>query len=66
MKFVISDFLTKDQIKQALKLRTAKSIRDEVIIPNIEEINKKLGQENDPMYLAYACEYLFSKEGLLK
>lgn len=40
-----------------MKLKTAKQIHDEVIKPNISTINKLLGQENDPMYLAYAVEY---------
>ena len=34
-----------------------KRIRDEIIKPNIDRINKALGQENDPDYLAYAVEY---------
>jgi hypothetical protein len=53
----LSDFLTQRQIKLAMKLKTARQIHDEVIKPNIKAINKVLGQENDPMYLAYAVEY---------
>lgn len=56
----IAQFLTNNQIRLCIKLKTAKLICKEVIEPNIEEINKKLGQENDPMYLAYACEYVIT------
>ena len=57
----LTDFLTEDQIVEVAALwRTspmpAKSICEKVILPNIAEINRRLGQENDPMYLAYACE----------
>lgn len=54
----IADFLTPDQIKTAVWLAQggAKAICKHLIEPNLEEINLKLGQENDPMYLAYAVE----------
>lgn len=59
----ILDFLTPKQIQQALKIyktnsTPAKEICEKVIRPNMRSINIKLGQENDPMYLAYACEYI--------
>lgn len=54
----LSDFLTATQITAASKLSTAKRICEQVIVPNLAEINRKLGQENDPMYLAYMCEYV--------
>ena len=57
----ITDFLTGNQVALCIKLGTAKKICEDIIKPNIEEINKKLGQENDPMYLAYAIEYAISK-----
>lgn len=62
----LPDFLTEEQIKQAVEIYTraltsgemcAPIICREVIEPNMEEINRKLGQENDAMYLAYMCEY---------
>ena len=67
----IAKILTKDELKQALflykKLRNtgkfAKTLRDDIIRPNIERINKNIGQENDPLYLAYAVEWVFMKEG---
>jgi hypothetical protein len=37
----------------------ARAICEQVIRPQLEEINRRVGQENDPMYLAYALVYLF-------
>jgi hypothetical protein len=31
---------------------------EQIICPNLERINRTLGQENDPMHLAYAVEYV--------
>lgn len=57
-KFVmIKDFLTHEEIKKCTRLATAKEICEKVIRPNIDRINKALGQENDPMYIAYAVKY---------
>lgn len=62
----VADFLTEDQIKLAQKLYRqsktrsttfAKIICEQITAPNILEINRKLGQENDAMYLAYLVEY---------
>lgn len=65
----ISNFLTSKEIKEARKLYAktethsfAKECEEKIIKPNITEINKKLGQENHPKYLAYAVEYFFMKE----
>jgi len=64
-KICMNDFLTDLEIKKVMKLKKAKLICEEIIKPNLDRINKKLGQENDAMYLAYACEYTVSKtEGL--
>lgn len=49
----IGEFLSPDQIRKCTRLNDVKKICEEVIKPNLEEINQKLGQENDPMYLAY-------------
>ena len=57
----LSDFLTDKQIAEAAKLKTARHICDQIIQPNIEKINRKLGQECDPMYLSYAVEYALSQ-----
>lgn len=56
----LCDFLTEEQIEKATQLRTHKEIREEIIEPNIAEINRKLGQENDPTYLAFMVEYVVS------
>ena len=66
MKYVsLPDFLTKEQIQQALDIWTdtqsAKEIAAKVIQPNLTEINRKLGQENDALYLSYACTYVFQQ-----
>lgn len=53
-----------DGLKVVAKLKEAKSICDQVIQPNIERINKAIGQENDPMYLSYMCEYVVSQGGV--
>lgn len=59
----ISDFLTDDEIRRALKLYREdqphfhERVLREIINPNMERINKALGQENDPTYLAYAVEF---------
>ena len=61
----INQFLTHEQIARCVKLyaqladtgKFARTVAEEVIKPNLAEINRKLGQENDPMYLAYAVEY---------
>jgi hypothetical protein len=68
----LRDFLTEAQIEQCIAIyeRSAErgdperdfrglaiSICEEVIKPNLVAINEKLGQENDPRYLAYMVEY---------
>ena len=58
---VLSEFLTPQEIARCVELTNARAIRDEVIAPNLERINKKLGQTNDAMYLAYAVEYVITQ-----
>jgi len=60
----LPDFLSEQQLNQAMLCRSAKEIKEKVTEPNLEEINRKLGQENDPMYLAYACEAVFRRAGI--
>lgn len=68
----LPDFLTPDQIESAQALykkykntgRFATECAKQIIEPNMKEINRKLGQENDAKYLAYACEFVFSQMGL--
>ena len=57
----LGDFLTASELKLITRLKNAKAICDQVIQPNIERINKAIGQENDPMYLSYMCEYAVSQ-----
>lgn len=65
----IKDFLTDNQIEKCIEIykkypdyQRAKGIAELVISPNIEKINKKLKQKNDPMYLAYAVCFILSQE----
>ena len=63
------DFLTEAQIEKARDIyckhkdsgHVASLIETNVIQPNMAEINRKLGQENDARYLAYCCEYVFGQ-----
>lgn len=58
----ITKFLSKSQIKEAYRHReNVLKIRDHIIKPNIEEINHKLKQENDPLYLAYVVQYVLMR-----
>jgi hypothetical protein len=65
---LITDFLTKDEIDRAIRLYNeaapgtfARRCDEEIIAPVIDRINRKLGQENDSRYLAYAVEYVFNQ-----
>jgi len=60
-QITLGDILTDREILLAAKLLKAKEIAEQIIKPNIERINKKLGQENDPMYLGYLVEYAVSR-----
>ena len=62
-KITIEQFLTKEQIEKAINLKKAKDICREIIEPNLSEINRKIGQENDAMYLSYMVEYVVSLLG---
>jgi len=56
----LGDMLTDAQIDRCRVLYPdRKRIRDEVITPNMEAINRRLGQENDADYLSYAIVYVF-------
>lgn len=65
----IQDFLTIEEIAQAAELYKklggsgtyAATVDAEIITPNLERINKALGQENDSRYLAYAVEFVMMK-----
>jgi hypothetical protein len=63
----LQHILTPDEIARAIQIceyasyhsdgNAVLGITNELILPNIERINKKTGQENDPRYLAYAVEF---------
>lgn len=57
-RVTLLDFLTREEIEEARKLQVAREIRNKIIDPNIQRINRALGQKNDPMYLAYMVEYV--------
>jgi len=66
-RVTLTSFLTDAQIENALRLWHRPHMarlfhsdcRREIIEPNLAEINRKLGQENDPEYLAYVIEFVF-------
>lgn len=66
-RVLITDFLTDSQIARARAIykrggvSIAQEIDRQIISPNLPAINRKLGQENNPRFLAYACEYVFSQ-----
>lgn len=69
----VSEILTKVELKAAKKLydstdihKFAKECSNQIISPVIGRINKQLGQDNDPTWLAYAVEYTFLKNISLK
>ena len=53
----LKDLFTRKELRKIAKLKHAKAICEQVVQPNIERINKVVGQENDPMYIAYMCEH---------
>jgi hypothetical protein len=70
-KVSVSDFLTVDETITAMKLYQkaregtfAKKCAKEIITPILPRINEKLGQENDPLFLAYTVEHIFICTGV--
>lgn len=60
----LSDFLSEADIKKCIEIwatkpehEHARTIASEVIEPQLVQINQKLGQENNPLYLAYVVCY---------
>ena len=61
----IEEFVTDEMFEQIKAIGPdAARIATEVMEPNMAEINRKLGQENDAHYLAYAVVYAMGKTGL--
>ena len=62
----LPEFLTEEQILRATLLYeidgidAVEQILFRVIEPNMAAINEKLGQENDPRYLAYAVLHVLA------
>lgn len=59
----LSDFLSDDEIAKCAELKDTTAVREQIIEPNLERINKALGQENDARYLAYAVEHVMRSGG---
>ena len=59
----LPQILTRAEIKKAIRLKDRIAVRDQIIIPNMARINRSLGQENNPDYLAYAVEYVLTSAG---
>jgi hypothetical protein len=59
----LGDFLSPSDIRKASQLNDVKEIHDQIIAPQLSDINAKLGQENDPMYLAYMVVYAIEQAG---
>jgi len=57
----LGDFLTHDEIAEAVRLGDHAKILDQIVAPNLKRINAALGQENDARYLAYVIEYAVSQ-----
>lgn len=58
----IGDFMTEEMFDQVKLIGPdVKRIAAEVIGPNMKEINRKLGQENDATYLAYAVVHALNQ-----
>ena len=54
----VGDILNDADLERAAEMHPdVKRIAKELIEPNLVEINRRLGQENDAMYLAYAISY---------
>ena len=60
---VISDALSERQLQDAITLWSngadAHTLAEMIIEPNIGEINERLGEPVEPLYLAFAIEYAF-------
>jgi hypothetical protein len=62
----LPQFLTEAQITEVLRLYAfhgddaVEAIQTQVIEPNMATIDAKLGQENDPRYLAYVVVHVLA------
>lgn len=53
----LGELFTDDELIRIGCSTSREQIRDEVIKPNMDRINRATGQENDPDYLSYAIVY---------
>jgi hypothetical protein len=62
--FRMEKIFTAEQLQKITELFSdedaVRRIHAEVILPNLDQINERTGQQNDPMYIAYACVYVMS------
>lgn len=62
MKMIkVGDIFTQEMIELAMTCKSTNEIEEKVIKPNMEEINRKSGQENDSRYMSYAMEFAISQ-----
>ena len=55
----LGDMLTDEQVQRCCALYPSRErIRDEIVKPNMADIDRRLGQENDADYLSYAIVYV--------
>lgn len=65
----VGDFLTNEEIEKVQTIwrddRNGfhKRVLEEIIQPNMDRINRDLGQENNPDFLAYLLEYVMGRVG---
>lgn len=65
----LDEFLEMEEINRAWEIwindraNFHRRVRDEIITPNMDRINKALGQDNSSDYLAYAVEFVFGQIG---
>lgn len=63
-QITIKDFMTDEMVDKAIHLYRTSHSRHLALVgllkPHMADINRKLGQENDVDYLAYAVEYAIS------
>lgn len=63
-RITVSEFLTNEEIAlvqtiwQNDRSNFHKRVKKEIIAPNMNRIDRDLGQANDPDYLVYLLEYL--------
>jgi hypothetical protein len=49
-------------VDQKIFINSLHDFLSKVVIPNMEYINQRLGQENDPRFISYLIEYILIRE----